>query len=227
MRLNPRRILLVSLGLAAAAGAALVLSLPDNTTASAAAARIPAAPHALLRPCSEPGQFLPRRSELHRLVAGVQPIAPVLEVVVHPSFHATQVLQLYPRDGQWWIGVSVVAIPRAHLHHRKADSPPLALEEPHPRVEFHERAIAEDTAARMVLEWRRSVETTHAHDAGGLDGVSYGFYFDGRCAQMWSPEPGSRNHRLEAVVDAFLDRAPEADIVRHLQAVGVPRRQSH
>ena len=76
------------------------------------------------------------------------------------QLHATQVLQLYPRDGQWRVGISGVDFPRAHLHHRKADLPPVELEEQPPRVEFHERVIAEDTAARMVLEWRRSVETT-------------------------------------------------------------------
>ena len=95
---------------------------------------------ALLQPCGEPGQFLPRRPELHRVVAGVQPVPPVLEVVAHPSFHATKVLQLYPRDDQWWIGLSIVDAPLVHIHHRKADAPPIALsEDPAPKVEFHER----------------------------------------------------------------------------------------
>lgn len=217
---------MLSAALACVAGAVLVLTLPDSDPpASKAAADVAADADALLQPCGEPGQFLPRRPELHRVVAGVQPVPPVLEVVAHPSFHATKVLQLYPRDDQWWIGLSIVDAPLVHIHHRKADAPPIALsEDPAPKVEFHERVVAEDTAARMVLEWRRSVETTQAYDVGGLDGVSYGFYFDGRCAQMWSPDPGSRNHRLQAVVEAYFDQAPEAEIVRLLQAVGAPRR---
>lgn len=227
MRPDLRRIALLSAGLAGAAGALLVLSLPGrDAPASASAPATAATADSLLQPCGEPGQFLPRRVELHWLVETVQPVPPVLEVIVRPSFHATRVLQLYSRDGRWHVGVSVVDTPRLHLHHRKGGAPPPAVEDPPtPRVEFHEREVAEDTAARMVLEWRRSVETTHAADAGGLDGVSYGFHFDGRCAQMWSPAPGSRNHRLEAVVDALLDHAPEAEVVRHLQAVGAPRRR--
>lgn len=224
MSLRPRRITWQAAGIAGVAGVCLLLSLPDDT-APAAAVSAPPQPDALLRPCEDPGPFLPRQQALQRAVADVQPTTPVLELVVRPSFHPVQLLQLYPRDGQWYVGVASLQPDLSHMHHRQADSPPVKPREPaSPKLEFQERVVAEDTAARMVLEWRRSVQTTHTEMVSGLDGISYVFYFDGQCAQMWSPGPGSRNDRLADVVHALLDQAPDAELVRHLQAVGAPRR---
>lgn len=227
MNLRLERIALTAGAIAGIAVTLLLLSLPrdDTTKAPPAVADDPLRPHALLGACSDNGMFLPRPVGLHEAVASVQPISPVLEVVVRPSFKAAKVLQLYPRDGQWWVGLVVVDFPVSHRHRREAGSPPVTPGVP-PRlsIQFQERVVAEDTAARMVLEWRRSVATTQADPAMGLDGISYGFYFDGACAQMWSPKPASRNHRLAELVRALLDQAPDAELVRHLEAVGAPKR---
>lgn len=234
MRPRLRSIAALATLLAALAGAAVWLSLPSGPAPGPAYVTVEDVERqeairldSLLKPCGETWLPSSRQVPARDVMQAVQPNTPILEVIVLPSFDPPKVVQLYLHDGVWRAGV--IHIDNEYwMNWRRPppdpNKPPndIALPAPAPAARLQEFPLSENAAARLVWELRRSVAAANPERGYGHDGVYYGIFIDGVCAEMWSPRPGSRNAQLQDLIEGVMAGQDDRALQRLFDALRPP-----
>lgn len=164
-----------------------------------------------LETCGEQEVVVGYQSQVDSLIDDAVAGKRGLRFTVFPSFTSEWGVRMVERDGRFF--VAHVALQES-VWGSSWQAP-----KPDGRVDFvlttadipvdvHEAEIGEALAHRLTARVTTEIERAQVADGFGRDGVTYYFRAsDSRCAETWSPEPGTRQAKLVAVIQGLAEVA--------------------
>ena len=155
-------------------------------------------------------------------------------VDIFPAFHPSEGFKLSGTTLSGYSGVNGVSYPPP------PPPPPGIVAVPDPPSDvprFKQRtpvALDQETAASVLRVLRTEIDEGDAERYVGLDGTGYVLRHGEKCAITWSPEPGTRAHKIVGLVHA-LNRlstkeseksgTPQTEVVQLISELDADRRE--